>query len=196
MHHHTELSFVDEFRWVSPLRHKKTEDRKLFFFGACGKRGRHFYITTASSFCIPASYCQLSATLQITSIIVIDLQDNRAEIRIFIALLMYSFDSPAYIKLNVSERDGCLTTATRITVFWYADYNRATLIYDLCTWSMQVFKVVSAIRYSDTWRHVVWYSDTNVSEKLAACVAFQRTSWSKASSFSWKQKLVKYRCDY
>ena len=39
MHHHTELSFVDEFQCVSPLQYlkKKTDDRKLFFFGACCK---------------------------------------------------------------------------------------------------------------------------------------------------------------
>ena len=66
----------------------------LFFFGACCKRGRHFYTTTAPSCYIPASYCYLSATLQTMSIIVVNLQDNRAVFRIFIALLRFSFDSP------------------------------------------------------------------------------------------------------
>ena len=99
MHHRTELSFVNEFRWVSPLHYKKTDDRTLFFFGACCKRGRHFYTTTAPSCCIPASYCHLSATLQTMSIIVVNLQDNRAVFRIFIALLRFSFDSPSYVAL-------------------------------------------------------------------------------------------------
>ena len=69
----------------------------LFFFGACCKRGRHFYITTAPSCCIPASYCRLSTILQTMSITVVNLQDNRAVFRIFIALLRFSFDSPSYI---------------------------------------------------------------------------------------------------
>ena len=67
----------------------------LFFFGACCKRGRQFYTTTAPSCSIPASYCQLSATLQTISITVAPY--NRAVFRIFIALLRFSFDSPSYI---------------------------------------------------------------------------------------------------
>ena len=84
-------------RWISmgftPLL-LKTDYRKLFFFGACCKRGRHYYTTTAPSCCIPVSYCQLSATLQTMSIVVVNLQDNRAVFRIFIALLRFTFDSP------------------------------------------------------------------------------------------------------
>ena len=53
---------------------KKTDDRKLFFFDACCKRGRHFYTTTAPSCSIPASYCHLLATLQTISITVANLQ--------------------------------------------------------------------------------------------------------------------------
>ena len=48
--------------------------------------GRHLYPTTAPSCCIPASYCHLSVTLQTISIAVVNLQDNRAVFRIFIAL--------------------------------------------------------------------------------------------------------------
>jgi len=59
--------------------------------------GRHLYTTTAPSYCIPASYYHLSATLQPMSNGV-NLQDNRAVFRIFIALLRFSFDSPSYIK--------------------------------------------------------------------------------------------------
>ena len=86
MHHHTELSFVNKFRWVSPLQYKKTDDRTLFFFGACCKQGRHLYTTTAPSCCIPASYFHLSATLQTMSITAVTLQDNGAVFRICIAL--------------------------------------------------------------------------------------------------------------
>ena len=96
MHHHTKLSFVHEFRWVSPLHYLKTDDRNLFFFGACCKRGRHLYTTTAPSCFIPSSYCRLSATLQTMSIIVVSSQDNRVVFRIFIALLRFLFDSPSY----------------------------------------------------------------------------------------------------
>ena len=81
-HHHTEVSFADEFRWVSPLHYLKNEWQTLFFFGECCKWGCHLYTTTALSCCIPASYCHLSATLQTMSIIVVNLQDNRVEFRI------------------------------------------------------------------------------------------------------------------
>ena len=81
----------------TPSLLKKTNDITLFFFGACCKRGRLLYSTTAPSCCIPTSYCHLSATLQTMSIIVVNLQDNRDVFRIFIALLRFSFDSPSYI---------------------------------------------------------------------------------------------------
>ena len=100
MHHHTEHSFVDEFRWVSSLHYLKNRWQTLFYIGACCKRGRHFYTTTAPSCCILASYCHLVVTLQTMSIIVVNLQDNRAMFRIFIALLRFSFDSPSYILLR------------------------------------------------------------------------------------------------
>jgi len=67
----------------------------LFFFGACCKQGRHLYTTKALSCCIPALYCHLSATLQTMCTIVVNLHDNRAVVRIFIALLQFSFDSPS-----------------------------------------------------------------------------------------------------
>ena len=84
------------FGGVHPFT-KKTDDRTLFFFGACCKFGRHFYTTTAPSCYIPASYCHLLATLQTMSIIVVNLQDNEAVFRIFIALLRFSFDAPSYL---------------------------------------------------------------------------------------------------
>jgi hypothetical protein len=78
-----------------PLHCLKNGYRKLFFFGACCKRGRHLYTTTAPSCCIPVSCCHLSATLQTISITVVNLTDNLAAFRIFMALLSYSFDSPS-----------------------------------------------------------------------------------------------------
>ena len=105
MHHHTELSFVDEFRYFSPLHYLKTDDRTLLFFGACRKRGCHLYTTTAPSCCIPASYCHLSATLQTINITVVNLQDNRAVFRIFIALLSFTFDSPSCVSF---DDEGCV----------------------------------------------------------------------------------------
>ena len=103
MHQPTELSFVDEFQWVSPLHYLKKRWQTLFFFGACCKLRRHLYTTTAPSCCIPASYCHLSATFQTTSIIVVNLQDNRAVFRIFIAFLRFSFDSPSYTNLSARK---------------------------------------------------------------------------------------------
>ena len=58
-----------------------------------------FYTTSVPSCCIPASYCHLSATLQIINIIVVNLQDNRAVFQIFIALLMFSFNFPSYVSV-------------------------------------------------------------------------------------------------
>ena len=84
-------------RWISmgftPSLLKKRMTT-LFFFGACCKRDRQLYTTTAPSCCIPASYCHLSATLQTISITVVNLQDNRAVFRIVIALLRFSSDCP------------------------------------------------------------------------------------------------------
>jgi hypothetical protein len=84
-------------RWISMgfTPSLLTDDRTLFSFGACCKRGRHLYTTTAPSCCIPASYRHLSATLQTMSIIVVNLQDNWAVFRIFISLLRFLFDSPS-----------------------------------------------------------------------------------------------------
>ena len=43
------------------------------------------------------AFVRRTATLQNMSISVVNLQDNRAVFRIFIALLVFSFDSPSYI---------------------------------------------------------------------------------------------------
>ena len=92
-------------RWISMgvtpslLKNLMTERCSSLVHVASG--GRHLYTTTAPSCCIPASYCHLSATLQAMVIIVVNLQDNGAVFRIFIALLLFSFNCPSYIRLQV-----------------------------------------------------------------------------------------------
>jgi len=105
MHHHTELSFVDEFRWVSPLHYLKNGRQNAVLLWCMLQEGRHFHTTTAPSYCIPASYYYLSVTLQPMSNIVVNLQDNRAVFRIFIALLRFSFESPSYHHQTEEWRD-------------------------------------------------------------------------------------------
>ena len=88
-------------RWIlmsfTPSLLKKRMRERCSSDGACCKRDRHLYTTTALSCCIPASYQHLSATLHTISITVVTLQDNRAVFRIFIALLRFSFDSPSCV---------------------------------------------------------------------------------------------------
>ena len=87
-------------RWISmgftpSLLKKRMTDAVLLW--CMLQAGRHLYTTTASWCCIPAPYCHLSATLQTMSIIVFNLQDNWTVFRIFIALLMFSFDCPPFL---------------------------------------------------------------------------------------------------
>jgi len=91
-------SFVDEFRWVSPLHYLKNGWQNAVLLWCMLQAGRHLYTTTAPSYCIPASYYHLSVTLQPMSNIVVNLQDNRAVFLIFIALLRFSFESPSYFR--------------------------------------------------------------------------------------------------
>jgi hypothetical protein len=76
---HSRLAHILNF---TPSLLKKTD-------GACRKRSRHLYTTTAPLHCIPASYCHLLTTLKTTSITVVNLQDNQAVFRIFITLLNF-----------------------------------------------------------------------------------------------------------
>jgi len=123
---------------------KKTDDRTLFFFGACCKRGRHLYTTTAPSCCIPASYCHLSATLQTMSIIVVNLQDNREVFRIFIALLRFSFDSTSYT----------LQSQTAIRHENYFPYSR---LYHVLTWSDHLH-----VKYVSSCHRLYWIKHSQV----------------------------------
>ena len=95
-------------RWISmcftPSLLKKRVTERCSSLVQVAKRGRHLYTTTAPSCCIPASYCHLSATLQTISMTAVNLQDNRAVFRIFIALLKLLFDSPSYLRMEIKRR--------------------------------------------------------------------------------------------
>jgi len=107
------------------------DDRTLFFFGACCKRGRQLYTTTAPSYFIPASYCHLPSTLQTISITIVNLQVNRAVFRIFIALLKLSFDSHSY-HLQKKQKNFLIRCATNnfslCTIFPLTDVNSKTIL--------------------------------------------------------------------
>ena len=111
---------------------KKTDDRKLLFFGACCKRGRHLYTTTAPSCCIPASHCHLSATLQTTSIIVANVQDNRTVFRNFMAILMFHLTLP-----RITSSHAVLQYAIKVQNLWSNNFQKALLNGD--TLAVQIF---------------------------------------------------------
>ena len=58
-----------------------------------------------TSFLYVVSYRHLSATVQTTSITVVNLQNNGTVVRIFIALLMFSVDFSSYLRMSVPGRD-------------------------------------------------------------------------------------------
>jgi len=95
----------------------------LFFFGACCKRGRQLYTTTAPSCCILAPYCHLSTTLQTISIIVVNLQDNRVVFRIVITVFQFSFVSPSY-KLS-----GIVSRLITVLELWRYIYAKLSILY-------------------------------------------------------------------
>jgi hypothetical protein len=100
----------------------KTDDRTLFFFGACCKRGRHLYTTTAPSRRIPTSYCHLSAILKAMGIIVVNLQDKRTVFRIFIALLRFFIWISLVVSLCLKKMGQSVTEQT---------VTKPTLIYNI-----------------------------------------------------------------
>ena len=71
-----------------------------------------------TSFSYVVSYCHLSTTLQTISIIVVNLQDNRAVVRIFIALLKFSFDSLSYNLYTIYFQFVYLTTLSVMQAVW------------------------------------------------------------------------------
>jgi hypothetical protein len=86
-------------RWIS-MGYTPSLLKKLMMHVASG--AAIFQLcTTAPSCCIPASYCHMSATLQTMSINVVNLQDNLAVFRIFIALLIFFNSLVKHVKLAV-----------------------------------------------------------------------------------------------
>jgi hypothetical protein len=79
-------------RWISM---GFTPISTLFLFAVCCKRDCHFYTTTAPSFCIPASYCHLSATLQ--TVWLLSTYRQSSCVSDFYDTLKFSFDSPSYL---------------------------------------------------------------------------------------------------
>jgi len=90
------LSFVDEFRWVSPLHHLKNGWQKAILLccmlQAGGPLSLHYYcaIVLRSCFVLPPVGHSLNHEF-----IVVNLQDNRAMFRTFITLSRFSFESPS-----------------------------------------------------------------------------------------------------
>jgi hypothetical protein len=74
-----------------------------------------------TSFLYVASYCYLSVTLRTISSTVITLQDNRAVVRNFIALLSFSVDSPLYTPVKHCERT--VSGSKNITFFFLITLN-------------------------------------------------------------------------
>ena len=94
---HASQYFTFIRRWIStgfPLHYLKNGWQNavlLWCMLQAGPPSLHYYCAVVLHSCI-----DLSATLQTTSINVVNLQDNRAVFRIFIAFLKFSFDSPSY----------------------------------------------------------------------------------------------------
>ena len=94
MHHHTERSFVDEFRWVSTLHYLKKNDRSSSSLVHVASGAAIFTLLVRRR----VAFLHRTATCRplFKPRVVVNLQDNRAVFRIFIALLKFSFDSASY----------------------------------------------------------------------------------------------------
>ena len=97
MHHHTEFSFVDEFRWVSSLHYLKNNGWQNSALLWCMLQAEppslHYYCAVVLQSCIVLPPVGRSSNHQYHWC---QLRDNRAVFQIFISLLNYSFDSPLY----------------------------------------------------------------------------------------------------
>jgi len=87
----------EKLRWVLPLHHLKNGWQNAVLIWCMLQAGPPLYTTTVPSYCILASYCHLTATLQTMSITIVNLQENGTVFRISIAILRFSFDSPLCI---------------------------------------------------------------------------------------------------
>jgi len=103
MHHHTERSFVDEFRWVSPLLYLK----KRVIECCCSSlvrvaRGPAIFtllLRRRVAFLHRTATCQ---PLFKPSVSLLSTYRQSSAFRIFIALLNFSFDSPYSSPLQTS----------------------------------------------------------------------------------------------
>ena len=102
MEHHTELSFVDEFRWVSPLHYKKrmTERFSSLVHVASGAAIFTLLLRRRVAFLHRTATCRplFKPSVCITFV---NFRDNRAVFRIFIVLLRFSFDSFVHIYIYI-----------------------------------------------------------------------------------------------
>ena len=113
MRHHTELSFVDEFRWVSPLHYLKNGWQNavlLWCMLQAGLPSLHYYSAVVLHSCIVLPPVSHSSNHQYHCC---QLTDNRAVFRIFIALLRFSFDSPSYMTAALGSSSHLLLTRHR-----------------------------------------------------------------------------------
>ena len=97
MHHHTELSFVDEFRWVPPFHYLKNgwEDAVLLWcMLQAGPPSLHYYCAVVLHSCIVLPPVSHSSNHEYHCW---QLTRQSAMFGIFIAILSVSFDFPSYI---------------------------------------------------------------------------------------------------
>jgi len=101
MHHRTELSFVDEFRWVSPLRYLENGCQNavlLWCMLQAGPSSLHYYCAVVLHSCTVLPPVCHSSNHQYHCC---QLTDNQAVFLIVIALLRLSFDSSSYISHKI-----------------------------------------------------------------------------------------------
>ena len=87
MHHHTELPFVDEFRWVSPLHYLKNG----WWILQGGPPALHYYCAVVLHSCIVLPLFGPSSNHEHHCC---QLKNNRATFRIYMALLVFPLNLP------------------------------------------------------------------------------------------------------
>ena len=128
MHRRTKLSFVEEFRWVSPLHYLKNGLQNavlLWCMLQTGPPSLHYYCAVMLHSCIVLPPVGL---LQTMSIILVNLKANRAVFRIFIALLSFSFNSPSYFQSVLINTSHCDVTQ-KVLYSLYRSITTHLLIY-------------------------------------------------------------------
>ena len=104
MHHHTELPFVDEFQWVSPLHYLKNGWQNAVLRWCMLQVGPpflHYYCVVVSHSCLILPHVGHSSNHVYTFV---NLQDNWAVFRIFVALLNFFWLSLVIFFLQKNTR--------------------------------------------------------------------------------------------